>query len=173
MIRRRDLFTILGASATAEQLDAFQHGAHQIQTTPKDYKLQFFPEAENRLVADLAEMILPADDHSPGARAARVNLYIDLVLATSPRGTQSEWKAGLAEVMLVPAAERPALLDRLAKAEANPSTPSERFFVNLKRMTLAGYYTSEIGYRQELGRKSPEVLAEFPGACKHPSGTHR
>jgi gluconate 2-dehydrogenase subunit 3-like protein len=180
MIRRRDLITILGAGATAAQLDAFQHGVHEIRTAQKEYKLQFFSEAENRLLDEVAEMILPADERSPGARAAKVSLYVDLVAANSPAETQAEWKTQLAAfdqaggkafLQLAPG-ERAALLDRLARSEKQPAAPAEQFFVKMKRATLLGYYTSEIGVRQELLRKSPEVLDRFPGACQHPPGTH-
>ena len=180
MINRRELISILGAGATAAQLDAFQHGAHQIQTTPKEYKLQFFSEAENQLIDEVAEMIIPADDRSPGARGAKVSLYIDLVAANSGPAKQREWKsqlsafdkAGEAPFLQLSGAKRKALLDRLAGAERRPASDAERFFVSMKRMTLFGYYTSEVGVRQELQRRSPEVLSDFPGACRHPAGTH-
>ena len=179
MINRRDLITILGAGAAA-QLDAFQHGAHQIQSAPKEYKLQFFSEAENRLIDEVADMIIPTDERSPGARAAKVSLYIDLVIANSSPAKQREWKSQMAafdraegtSFLQLSADQRTALLNRLAKSERNPSNDAERFFVSMKRMTMFGYYTSEIGTRQELQRKSPEVLDRFPGACQHPPGTH-
>ena len=37
----------------------------------------FFTPEELALVDELSEMIIPADAHSPGARAARVAAYID------------------------------------------------------------------------------------------------
>ena len=174
MINRRDLIAILGAGVTAAELEAFQHAAHRVQSAPQDYKLQFFSEAENLLLDEVAEMILPADNRSPGARAAKVSLYIDLVVANSAPAKQAEWRsqlaafdrAGSALFLKLSAKDRAALLDRLAEAERNPSNDAERFFVAMKRMTLAGYYTSEIGFRQEFQRKSPEVLVEFPGACR-------
>jgi hypothetical protein len=178
-MRRRDLISLLGAGATAAQLDAFQHAAHEIRTKPEKYKLQFFSEAENRTLDELAEMILPADERSPGARAAKVSLYLDLVAANSPRVVQAEWKSGLAAFdqaggkpfLDLAAADRVALLDRLSSA-SNPSGAAELFFGRIKRLALFGYYTSEIGVRQELQRKSPEVLDRFPGACPHPPGMH-
>ncbi|MBK5293571.1 MAG: gluconate 2-dehydrogenase subunit 3 family protein [Acidobacteriia bacterium] len=180
MINRRDLITILGAGATAAQIDAFQHGVHAIQSAPKEYKLRFFSEAENRLLEEVAEMILPADERSPGARAAKVSFYVDLVAASSPVETQQEWRsrlasfdqAGGAPFLQLAVEDRAALLDRLAGSEGNPSSPPELFFARMKRATLLGYYTSEIGVRQELQRKSPEVLDHFTGACQHEPGTH-
>ena len=157
MINRRDLIAILAAAAA-----------------PADYKLRFFSEDENRLIDELAEMIIPADERSPGARAAKVSLYIDLVVSSSEPRKQADWKtqlaafdrAGSAPFLKLSANDRAALLHRLAKAESDPSSGAERFFAAMKRMTLAGYYTSEIGYRREFERKSPEMLAEFPGTCR-------
>ena len=41
----------------------------------------FFTRQELALVDELTEMIIPADEHSPGARAAKVAAYIDARLA--------------------------------------------------------------------------------------------
>ena len=41
----------------------------------------------------VAEVIILADEHSPGARAAGVSKFIDLVAAHSPAGKQAAWKA--------------------------------------------------------------------------------
>ncbi len=60
-------------------------GAGQAPTAVP-YKLQFFNEEESRLLEELMEMIIPADDHSPGAREAGTNLFADLMVATSDTG---------------------------------------------------------------------------------------
>src|SRR5262249_32603109 len=41
----------------------------------------FFTPAEFEMVDELSELIIPADEHSPGARAAKVAEYIDRRLA--------------------------------------------------------------------------------------------
>ena len=41
------------------------------------------------------------------------------------------------------------------------------FFQSIKSMTITGYYTSEIGMRQELGDDGQLFFAEFKG-CTHP-----
>lgn len=179
-LKRRDLLALLGAGATAAQLEAFQHQHRQLRANPDGYRLQFFSAGENLLLDELSEMILPADERSPGARGAKVSLYIDLVVANSPTAVQEEWRTQLAALnvaggkpfldLLPP--ERAALIDRLSPNEREPGTPAEKCFAAVKRLTLAGYYTSEIGVRQELGSKSPEALSRFEG-CTHPAGTHR
>jgi hypothetical protein len=179
-LNRRDLLALLGAGATAAQLEAFQHQHRQLQSHPDSYRLQFFTEEQNRLLDELSEMILPADERSPGARGARVSFYIDLVIANSPASVQEQWQTQLAAFNLaggkpfleLAPRERAALLDRLSRNESRPETPAEKCFVAVKRLTLAGYYTSEVGVRQELRSRSPEVLSRFEG-CTHQAGTHR
>src|SRR5262245_21819608 len=56
----------------------------------------FFTPEEFALVDELSEIIIPADDHSPGARAARVASYIDFELSESvDERPKKLWKQGL------------------------------------------------------------------------------
>src|SRR3989442_14507876 len=51
---------------------------------------KFLTPAEYALLEELTELIIPADDHSPGARAADVAGYIDGRLAES---LEPDWQA--------------------------------------------------------------------------------
>jgi gluconate 2-dehydrogenase gamma chain len=139
---------------------------------------QFFTPEELSLVETLSELIIPADDRSGGARAAGVPAFIDLVVAHSGSDVQARWRLGLTAVdRLASPPGEPAsgafralslpdqarLLDTLAAEEGAPSTDAGRLFVEIKRMTLRGYYTSEVGVRGELGYRGPEALDRFPG----------
>jgi len=133
-----------------------------------DYKLQFFSESENVLVDQLSEMIIPADSHSPGAHAARVSLFADLMVATGDDATRARWREGLA--MIQEEAGKSSLEKALAKACKLSETPSSslgQFFVALKQMTVNGYYTSAIGIHQDLEYVGNTYLPAFPG-CDHP-----
>src|SRR5881409_92935 len=60
---------------------------------------KFFTAAELALLDELAELIIPADAHSPGARAAGVAAYIDFRLSESLEPEwQKAWRSGLAAV---------------------------------------------------------------------------
>ena len=62
-----------------------------------------------------------------------------------------------------------SLADALRKASANeadPKTDLEHFFVELKAMTVNGYYTSEIGIHKDLEYVGNKYLGAFPG-CTH------
>src|SRR2546429_5988182 len=64
---------------------------------------KFLTPAEYALLEELTELIIPADDHSPGARAAGVAGYIDGRLAESLEPDwQAQWRSG------PPAGEGPA-----------------------------------------------------------------
>src|SRR2546429_6210395 len=60
---------------------------------------KFLTPAEYALLEELTELIIPADDHSPGARAADVAGYIDGRLAESLEPDwQARWRSGLQAV---------------------------------------------------------------------------
>jgi len=134
-----------------------------------DYRLQFFSEEENRFLDQLMEMIIPADEHSPGATVARVSLFADRMVSASDADEKRKWRAGLK--LMRDEAAASSTVDTLAKAaagESDPHTELERFFVTLKRMTVDGYYTSEVGIRQDLNYHGNAYLGRFPGC--DPSG---
>ena len=166
-IDRRTTLALLGAGVLRAKLASAQHQAHALMADAKAYKLQFFSAQENDLLDRVAEMILPTDDHSPGAHEAKVSLYIDLVVANSPESTKRQWKEQLGafggEFGKLTQPEQAAMLNRLAAAEKNPGSPAEHFFVDVKSATLFGYYTSQVGLLKELGYVGNTVLSGFPG----------
>lgn len=181
---RRTALALLGAGVVSLRLEAAQHHLHALKTQPKAYQLQFFSPEEHQLIDSVAEMILPADDRSPGAHEAAAGSYIDLVVASSSEQVQARWKARLSgferfaqseggkAFMSLDQGQREAILNQVAQRERTPETPAEHFFVDMKKMTLFAYYTSEIGLWQELGYKGNEVLDRFPG-CAHDPGVHQ
>lgn len=102
---------------------------------------RFFTPAEFALLDELTEMIIPADEHSPGARAAKVAAYLDFRVAeTDPSITEyaelrRTWREGLksvdqlsqkmngAKFMQAAPEARLAVLTRLA---ANETAPQKR-----------------------------------------------
>jgi len=128
------------------------------------------------MVDELSELIIPADDHSPGARAAKVAEYIDQLLAeTREEESKQEWREGLKLIdrisnemsgrpfMQASQEQRVALLERIAQNEAKPQKPEEKFFVELKSRVAYAYYTSKIGIHDELEYKGNTYLREFAG----------
>jgi hypothetical protein len=64
-------------------------------------------------------------------------------------------------------AQQADLLTRLATADSREEPAGIEFFTAIKAMTITGYYTSEIGLRQELGDDGVLAQATFEG-CGHP-----
>jgi hypothetical protein len=166
----------LGALAYQE---AHAHGAlAAIQA--QDWTPQVFTAKQNDLVVTLTELIIPQTD-TPGAKAARVNRFIDYVLQHAPASNRTrfvrglDWIDGRSRTMFkkpfveASAEDQTALLMKLADAGKAPAAdrPGVEFFTAIRSMTIDGYYTSEIGLMQELGDSPQMFLAEFPG-CDHP-----
>lgn len=164
------------------QSQGHQHGGHGTATAKTEKAAagpKFFDAAQLALVATLSELIIPTDDHSPGAIAAEVPAFIDLMVSESPAETKSLWTDGLAAVNAMSqkqhsvafgqasAQQQVALLTEISRNEMKPVTLEERFFKALKSLTIDGYYTSKIGIHQELKYKGNTYLKEFKG-CTHP-----
>jgi len=124
--------------------------------------VRFLTPAEYALLDELSELIIPTDAHSPGARVAGVAGYIDARLAESLEPDwQARWRTGLQAVEALsrelngkPLLEttpdqRVSVLTRMAAGEADPKTPLDYFFKELKWWTVFGYYTSQIGIHRD------------------------
>ena len=166
-LSRRDLIK-LGAAAT---LTVSLGATGSLAQAPR-----FFTPEELALVDELSEIIIPSDDHSPGARAAKVAAYIDTRLAEAWDATEkTTWREGLKVVeqmsretsgkafLQSAPAERIAVVTRMARNEAKPQNPEEVFFLQLKARVVDAYYTSEIGIKQEMEYKGNSYLPEFVG----------
>jgi hypothetical protein len=177
-IDRRTALALLAAGVAGSRLAVAQSHLHALRKAPPPHALQFFSPEEHELVTTLAELIIPADEHSPGARKAEVGRYVDLVLANSEAADQASWKQQMAafeELSIRHGGKRfldagpkaqSEVLTVLAPEAAHPSQPAGQFFARLRTMTIFGYYSSEIGLLKELEYKGNQALAEFPG-CAH------
>ena len=164
---RRAALQLIGLGIAGSRVAIAQEHLHTLNAQPGNYKLQFFTAAEDRLIDHIAEMIIPGDSHSPGARAAGVSKFIDLVAANSEAERQARWRecvAAMGDFLALSGPDQKATLDKLSAAESNPKTAAERFFADMKKTTIFAYYTSQIGLIQELEFKGNTVLGAFP-AC--------
>jgi hypothetical protein len=171
-MERRAVLKIVALTALSHKLNALPGAAmshmQAVPAVPTAYSLQFFSEEESRLLDQLMEMIIPADDHSPGAHEAQTNLFADLMVATSDNAVKKQWQDGIR--LMREEANGSSLTDALHRAaanEENPTTDLERFFVLLKQMTVNGYYTSEIGIHKDMEYIGNAYLGAFP-ECTHP-----
>ena len=181
-VRNRDCE---GAEVTRREIIKLTAGAMIVppvfQTKPRARKprpkaTRLFTPAEFAMVDELSELIIPSDDHSPGARAAKAAEYIDQQMAeTWDDATKQEWREGLQLIdrisnemnrrsfMRASHEQRLAVLTRIAKNESDPQKSEEKFFVELKSRVAHAYYTSKIGIHDELEYKGNTYLREFAG----------
>ena len=150
----------------------------QIACRRDAYTPEFFTASEFGMLDALTEVILPSDDHSPGARAAKVARYIDVIAADATANTQERWRSGLQAVSALTeerfgrgfvkcdAGEQDQIVAGISRNEDSPGNEAERFFSLLKRSTIDGYYTSQVGIDEDLGYRGNTAIDEFPG-CSH------
>lgn len=145
---------------------------------------RIFTPHQDATVVELSERIIPQTE-TAGARAARVNAFIDAVLDDAEAAEREAFLRGLdgidrrsraafgVDFVDAPVREQEALLTRLAAAADAPAdaAPEDRegaeFFQAIKRLTVTGYYTSEVGMREELGDDGTLVFDGKAG-CAHP-----
>jgi hypothetical protein len=165
-------------SALARE-QAHAHAAQGAMAAPA-WTPKVLSPRQDQLVVALTELIIPATD-TPGAKAALVNRFIDQVLQEAPPAERTSFLQGLAwmdrrsralfrqDFLAAAGDDQAALLTRLSAA-GNPDkeeAAGRNFFQAIKSMTISGYYTTEIGLRQELGDSGQLFLPRFPG-CDHP-----
>ena len=172
---------VLSGTLRGQELAAHEHthGSAQATAPAKAQPLKFFTNEENRTVIEMSERIIPADESSPGAKAANVSEYIDLIVSESPDVTKQTWREGLAAIDKMSRTkfgksfdqasidQQTDMLKEISRNEKSPQTVEEKFFRTIKYATIDGYYTSEIGIHKELHYKGNTYLKEFTG-CTHP-----
>lgn len=150
----------------------------QIACRQDAYAPEFFSSSEFSVLDSLTEVILPRDDHSPGAKAAKVARYIDVTAADATADVQKRWRSGLEAVSALTeerfgrdfvkcdAGQHDQIVSEISRNEESPRNETERFFNLLKRATIDGYYTSQVGIVEDLGYQGNTAIDEFPG-CTH------
>jgi hypothetical protein len=192
-MNRRDVLRTLGtaavgaatSSAWVESLSALaRQQAHthaaQAAVVASDWTPRVLNPRQNDTVIALTELIIP-ETSTPGAKAARVNRFVDWVLGDARQADREKFMRGLAwmdtrsrtlfgkDFVDSSAEQQTSLLTKLS-TPGNPENEDAKgveFFDAIKAMTINGYYTTEIGLRQELGDSGQLFSMQFQG-CDHP-----
>jgi gluconate 2-dehydrogenase gamma chain len=159
---------------------AGQHAAHYQQAAAKAaaWVPKVLSPAQNQAVIALSEAIIPQTD-TAGAAKAGVNQFIDAVIADASAGDRQKFLDGLtwidarsqrdagAPFARASAEQQTALLSALSTTTPSPQdAPGVEFFTAVKSLTITGYYTSEVGMREEMGDTGQMFFIEYPG-CTH------
>ncbi len=143
---------------------------------------QTLTPAQNELVTAVSELIIPETD-TGGAKAARVNEFIDKMLTdwvedddrqrflsgldqleSSTIEAEGSGFVELAETDQIRSLEKleaERVRWRAAVDEGSASRDDRPFFEMMRELTIAGYYTSEIGASEEL--KYEIVFTSYEG----------
>ncbi len=192
-MQRREALKLFLAGGVLPAVPADLFGLFRDSHPASGYALRTLDPHQNELVVAMIDQIIPATD-TPGAKGARVNEFIDVILTEWANDDERRnFLGGLADVdkqsntlfgkdfAAASPEQQLALLRSLDEAAAVArSAPKHRppgwepagrdtqlqddFFTVFKKMTVHGYYTSEIGFSQEL------KLQIIPGAqhgCVH------
>lgn len=138
-----------------------------------------FTVAQHDTVVTLAELIIPRTD-TAGATDAGVVFFIATILGDAEPAESAEFLQGLAwidarsqqqfgaDFNAAGQDQQIALLTGIVTpGGAADNAAGEAFFQAIKRLTVTGYYTSEVGMREELGDPGTVYFADDPG-CEHP-----
>jgi hypothetical protein len=174
-MQRREALRLLASAAalpllSRQAFSMFQAVHEQLAEQPV---LRTLNPQQNAMVTTISEIIIP-QTNTPGAKAARVNEFIDLILTDwYDDEEKSIFLTGLTDVDtrtrdlfgkdFVDCGEKlqvevlRVLDDEVAEARAEfrrgPTRrrpPERNFFFMIKQLTLIGYYTSQIGFEQDL-----------------------
>jgi hypothetical protein len=179
-VSRRSALRTLGASAGAFALVPWlsDEGARafvELQQSAAAPALKVLSAEQFRTLEALTEAIIPTDERSPGAKAARVPEYIDLLLSEQEDQARQQVFDGLQALdafsqekcqkpfAALDESQTESVLQALAANEKSPQTSAEKFFKAAKNATIHGYYTSEIGIHKELRYQGRKVLQEYVG----------
>jgi hypothetical protein len=170
-MRRREVLKVIGAAAAlpfvparADAAVRFAESVHRrlgAKRAAAGTALRVLSPEQNELVTMIAEMIIPETD-TPGATSVRVNEFVDLLLAEWSSDTErTKFLAGLDAIdhearatygrrfVELGTAERALTLTALDGAR-EASEGAGFTFGHLKRLTVYGYFTSEVVQKNVL-----------------------
>jgi hypothetical protein len=159
---------------------AHAHAARHGQAAPAaEWAPRVLDAHQNEMVVTLSELIIPRTD-TPGAKAALVNRFVDAVLEDVDEPERKQFLRGLAWMdarsqelfgaeFLKTAPEQQAALLTILSSGRNKALEDQigvEFFEAIKGLTITGYYTSEVGMKQELKDDGQMFFGELTG-CTH------
>jgi glucoside 3-dehydrogenase (cytochrome c) hitch-hiker subunit len=158
------------------------HALRQAGATPPaaDWAPKALDAHQNDMVVALGELIIPATD-TPGAKAALVVRFVDAVVEDAEDADRRTFLRGFewmdarsrelfGDEFLKAAPDQQAALLTILSSGKNKALEDQlgvEFFEAMKRLTIIGYYTSEVGMTQEL-HLDAQLFFPDSGGCVHP-----
>jgi hypothetical protein len=184
-VSRRDLLRVIGSSmvltasgsgvlspALAQHVHVAMAEAKSLGGGP-NYQPKCFTQHNFQTLKKLADIIIPADEHSAGASDAGAAEYIDF-LSSRNADLAAIYNGGFAwtddymqkkygaDFLSAKPEQQTAFLDLVAyRANATPETaPGQYFWVWVRNMVVDAYYTSPVGVK-DIGFMGNMVLGHF------------
>lgn len=178
-MKRRDAIKqtslILGYTLATSTSVAILHGCRA--TAQDDYIPEYLSKGDIEIIIHMAERIIPATD-TPGAMDAQVHHFIDQTLARFYTAEeQKKFTSGLEAFKNYVMDLYGKSFDKLTfadqdKAMAYISRDTDTYhslFHSLQEMTVAGFFTSEIGQMQVLNYNP--IPGPYQGCVSYTTGT--
>jgi hypothetical protein len=176
-VSRRDLLriTLTTFGVSVVNAEAAQHVHQAVADVKKKgaFKPKFFNDHEYKTIEKLADLIIPADEHSPGALAGGAPEFIDFLCSQSPELAEIytgglAWldhqmnKTSSATFVAASPEQQIAMLDLIAyrKNDSPELAPGIQFFNWVRNMTVDAFYTSKAGM-DDLGYMGNSAMSEF------------
>ncbi len=184
-VSRRDLLRVIGSSVVlttsgsgvlspvlAQHVHAAVAEAKSLSEGP-NYQPKCFTAHNYQTLKKLADLIIPADQHSAGASDAGAAEYIDF-LSSRNAELAAIFNGGFAwtdeymrkqygsDFLSAKPEQQTGFLDRIAyKANATDETlPGQKFWVWVRNMVVDAYYTSPVGVK-DIGYMGNTVVSQF------------
>lgn len=181
-LHRRQALTLASAAlANALSLSAASAQSRSKAPTPAAAPRpaagrKYFTGKEFELMEEIAETLIPADEVSGGAKAAKVAEYLDRHLGEMvPSELKTGFRQDIEEIDRVSremhgrgfvsatAGQRHAVLARISRNEAKPKLDAEFAFGTVKWLVTYAYYKSKVGIHDDLKYQGNVLLDEFLG----------
>ena len=163
---RRHLLKLLGTTTAFAGLSSAELEALLTPGGTRRAGMAFFTDAQREAVTAFSDLIIPTTD-TPGAVAAGVVEYIELIVSEWYNARERErFMRGLAHLdehtesttgvrFAYAGVERQTAILKGMEAEGRALMEAdldgaESFFHQARRLVLHGYYTSEIGMKEEM-----------------------
>jgi gluconate 2-dehydrogenase gamma chain len=180
-VSRRDLLRNIGAVALTTfgvnvvSAEAAEHVHHAVADVKKQgpYKPKCFTPTEYKTLERVADLIIPADEHSAGALAGSAPEFIDF-LSSQCKELADIYTGGFAwldhqmnkqysvSFLAAMPEQQTAMLDVIAyRKNSTPElAPGIHFFEWVRNMTVDAFYTSKVGM-DDLGYMGNSAMTEF------------
>jgi len=184
-MQRREALRVMFAGAVLPAFTPEVFAMFRQAQPPPGYTMRTLTGHWNDTVVAMIDQIIPATD-TPGAKGARVNYFIDVILtewalpeerknfldglAGIDKQSQSLYGKNFADasakqqLVQLRAIDDAVMANRVVRPRHGNTVPKPdsqlegNFWEVFKRITIHGYYTSEVGFTQEL------KLEIIPGA---------